>query len=313
MRNTSCPISDLRSRRGFLLQTVCASIGAGAAACLSPRCSAQEPAAAHARLRFGFTTYQWGQDWDLAALIANLTKAEVYGAELRTSSGYAHGVELTLSDQQRREVRQRFADSPIELVGLASGERMDWPEPEKLQAAIENSKAYLKLSHDIGGSGVRVFPNQFHPSVPREKTIEQIARALNQIGQFAADYAQEVRLEAHGAAGDLPTIAAIMDQVTQPKVRVKLNSDARDAAEFEQRFQRVKDRLARTLHLHNLNDSKFPYALQTRLLMAMGWDGWALLEVSDAVDDRVLALIEQRQIWQRLVDEARTALAAPAK
>ena len=66
----------------------------------------------------------------------------------------------------------------------------------------------------------------------------------------------------------------------------------------------MKDRLAHTLHLHNLNDPKFPYALQTRLLMGMGWDGWALLEVSDPVDDRVLALIEQRQIWQRLVDDA---------
>ena len=132
-------------------------------------------------------------------------------------SGYAHGVELTLSDQQRRDVRQRFADSPVELVGLASGERMDWPEPEKLQAAVENSIAFVKLSHDIGGSGVRVFPNQFHPSVPRQKTIEQIARALDKIGQFAADYGQEVRLEAHGGAGDLPTIAAIMDQVTQPQ------------------------------------------------------------------------------------------------
>ena len=157
-----------------------ASVGTGAVACLSPRCSAQEPAARQAQLRFGFTTYQWGKDWDIAALIANLTKAEVYGAELRTSSGYAHGVELTLSDQQRRDVRQRFADSPIELVGLASGERMDWPEPEKLQAAVENSKAFVKLSHDIGGSGVRVFPNQFHPSVPREKTIEQIALRTGQ-------------------------------------------------------------------------------------------------------------------------------------
>jgi len=290
-----------------------ASAGAGVVASLGPGTSAQEPAARPARLRFGFTTYQWGQDWDLTTLITNLTQAEVYGAELRTSSGYAHGVELTLTDQQRREVRQRFADSPIQLVGLASGERMDWPEPEKLQAAIENSKAFVKLSHDLGGSGVRVFPNQFHPSVPREKTIEQIAHALDQVGRFAADYGQEVRLEAHGNAGDLPSIAAIMDQVRQPSVRVKLNSDARDAAEFEQRFQRVKNRLAHTLHLHNLTDSRFPYALQARLLLAAGWDGWALLEASDKVTDRVAALIEQRQIWERLVRDAQAALAGAAR
>lgn len=313
MQNALDPSSVSSSRRDFLRQTVCAALGAGALATQGPWCLAQEPAVKKARLRFGFTTYTWGKDWDIPVLIANLTKAEVYGAELRTSSGYAHGVELTLTDPQRREVRQRFADSPITLVGLASGERMDWPEPDKLREAIENSKAFVKLSHDIGGSGVRVFPNQFHPNVPRDQTIAQIARALNQIGQFAADYGQEVRLEAHGNAGELTTIADIMDQVTQPSVRVKLNSDLRDAAEFEQRFARVKDRLGRTLHLHNLKDSKFPYALQTRLLMSIGWDGWALLEVSDAVEDRVAALIEQRQLWERLIEEARSALSAPAR
>jgi sugar phosphate isomerase/epimerase len=237
-------------------------------------------------------------------MLASLQKAGVFGVELRTSLGYAHGVELNLDAGQRREVRQRFADSPVELVGLASSERVDWPDPESLKAAIEGAKAHVKLSHDVGGSGVRVFPNQFHKDVPREKTIAQIARSLNEIGTFAADYGQEIRLEAHGPAGELTSIAAIMDQVEPPQVRVKLNSDVRDAAEFEQRFQRVKDRLAGTLHLHDLSDTRFPYQLQTDLLVRAGWTGWALLEVSHQVPDRVQAIIEQRAIWERMVTAA---------
>ena len=300
---------QITSRREFLARGLKTTLGVCALSALSPFYSpGAEPVAARtANLRFGFTTYQWGQDWDLPTMIANLQKAQVFGTELRTSASYAHGVELTTDAARRREVKKRFADSPITLVGIASAERMDWPDPAKLKAAIESAKAHVKLSHDVGGSGVRVFPNQFHPGVPREKPIEQIADALNQVGSFAAEYGQEIRLEAHGAAGELSTIRAIMDRVTQSKVRVKLNSDARDSQGqgFEHNFNLVKVFLGHTLHAHNLTDTQFPYQLQADLLTKMKWDGWALLEASDKVPDRVAALIEQRQIWEKLVANAR--------
>jgi len=293
------------SRRNFLTRSLCIATGAatavGLASCDSLETAKNKKQAG--RTRFGFTTYQWGQDWDVPTLIANCTKAGVFGVELRTSQSYAHGVELELNAQQRREVKKRFEDSPVKLVGIATSERYDWPEQTKLEAAIEKTKAFVKLSRDIGGSGVRVFPNSFHDGVPREKTIEQIAKVLNIVGEFSADYGQEIRLEAHGSAGELPTIRAIMEKVDQPCVRVKLNSDVRDTKGegFEYNFNLVKDFLGQTLHLHNLKDTKFPYQLQMDLLVKMGWDGWQLLEASDKVPDRVQALIEQRQIWDRML------------
>jgi len=293
------------SRRDFISRGLCVTTGAAAAAALTSCSSLKttETEKLPARTRFGFTTYQWGKDWDVPALIANCSKAEVFGVELRTSQSYAHGVELDLDDRQRLEVKKRFEDSPVCLVGIASGERYDSPEKAELESAIENTKAFIKLSRDVGGSGVRVFPNSFHEGVPREKTIEQIADALNVIGAFAADYGQEIRLEAHGNAGELPTIRAIMDKVVQPSVRVKLNSDKRDTKGegFESNFNLVKDLLGETLHLHNLEDTEFPYQLQMDLLVKMGWSGWQLLEASDKVPDRVQALIEQRRIWDRML------------
>ena len=296
------------SRRDLLTSTLSMTAGAIAATALTSCNTLRKTKEAKSveRTRFGFTTYQWGKDWDIPALIANCCKAEVFGVELRTSQSYAHGVETDLSAQQRNDVRKRFEDSPITLVGLATSERYDSPDPEKLKAAIESTKAHIVLSRDIGGSGVRVFPNSFHKDVPREKTIEQIGHSLNIIGAFAAGYGQQVRLEAHGNAGDLPTLRAIMDHVVQPSVRVKLNSDRRDkqGKGFEYNFNLVKDFLGDTLHLHNLKDTEFPYQLQMDLLVKMGWTGWQLLEVSDKVPDRVQALIEQRQIWDRLLENS---------
>jgi hypothetical protein len=300
-----------RSRRDFLSRGLCITTGTVVAAALTS-CNSLKTAETEkraARTRFGFTTYQWGQDWDVPTLIANCTKAGAFGVELRTSQSYAHGVELERNAQQRREVRKRFEDSPVKLVGIASSERYDSPEKAELDSAIENTKAYVKLSRDVGGSGVRVFPNSFHDGVPREKTIEQIAKALNIVGAFAADYGQQIRLEAHGSAGELPTIRAIMDQVDQPSVRVKLNSDVRDTRGegFESQFNLVKDLLGETLHLHNLKDTEFPYQLQMDLLVRAGWSGWQLMEAEDKVPDRVQALIEQRRIWDRMLSNSLNA------
>jgi hypothetical protein len=299
------------SRRSFLSHGIGIVAGTCAGATLtSCRYTLRTPVSEPNTLtRFGFTTYQWGKDWDIPTLIANCSKARAFGVELRTSQSYAHGVELELDAQQRREVRKQFEDSPVTLVGIASGERYDSPDAAKLEAAIENTKGYIKLSREVGSSGVRVFPNSFHDGVPKEKTIEQISNSLNIVGAFAGDYGQQVRLEAHGNVGELPTLRAIMDRVDQPSIRIKLNSSTRDAAGngFEHNFNLVKDLLGDTLHLHNLKDAKFPYQLQMDLLVKMGWKGWQLLEVSDKVPDRVQALIEQRRIWDGLLDKSLNA------
>ena len=291
------------SRRTFLAAGLGATAG-GALVGLRPLAAAapeRKPLP-----RFGFTTYQWGKDWDVPTLIENCAKAEALGVEVRTSIKHAHGIELALNAAARRTIRQRFKDSPVALVGLASGERFDALEPAKVKAGIEAAKQYLQLSHDLGATGVRVFGNDFHKEVPREQTIAQVAKALNEVGKFAATLGQEVRLEAHGSIGELPSIRAIMDQVTEPSVRVKLNSDARDAKGegFEANFNLVKGLLGQTIHTHDFKDPKFPNQLQIDLLVRMGWSGWLLLEATGSVPDPVAAMKEQREACALMIRKA---------
>jgi sugar phosphate isomerase/epimerase len=259
------------------------------------------PAKRISKMRFGFTSYQWGSDWDIPTMIANLTKAKAFSTELRTSARYAHGVELSLAAAERREVKKQFADSPILLVGLAIAERLDSPDPARLNQQMENVKAYVKLSQDVGGKGVRVVPNDFHPDVSHDKTIEQISRALNTLGKFAADYGQRIRLENHGTAGDLVTLKKIMEAVDRKNVGIKLNGAAVDAADFAQRFAGVKPYLDDTLHFHELGRGDFPYRLQCDLLIDAGWEGWWQIEASSKVPDRLQATIEQRELWEEMV------------
>lgn len=293
------------SRRKVLVRGLEVGAGVFAVGVLSSCSSLKSGGAGKsgANVRFGFTTYQWGKDWDIPTVIANCQKAKTFGVELRTSQSYAHGVELDLDAEQRKEVKKQFKDSPIELVGLASRERFDSPNPEELKKAIENAKAFIKLDHDIGGSGVRVFPNSFHKDIPREKTIEQIGKAVNEVGAFAGDYGQEVRLEAHRTAGKLPGLKAIMEHVTEPSVRIKLNCDKRDVEGegFEHNFNLVKDMLGYTIHGHDFKDEVYPYQLMIDLLVRSKWSGWILIENSSKVPDRVAAIIEQREIFEGML------------
>ncbi|MFB3827200.1 MAG: sugar phosphate isomerase/epimerase family protein [Bryobacteraceae bacterium] len=257
-------------------------------------------------MRFGLTSYQWGSDWDIPTLIANCTRAKALGLEIRTSAKHRHGVEPDIDASRRREVKRMFADSPVKLIGIASPVRFDSPQAAELAAAVESGKAHIKLASDVGASGVRVFPNAFHPEVPQQKTIDQIARSVNELGRFAADYGQQVRLENHGSAGRLITLAAIFKQVEAKNVVIKLNGDARDTADggFAANFALIQDRLGDTLHMHELSDPKFPYQLQFDLLARRRWRGWCLVERSDKVPDRVQALIEERARFERMVAEA---------
>ncbi|MFN0195909.1 MAG: sugar phosphate isomerase/epimerase family protein, partial [Planctomycetaceae bacterium] len=252
------------------------------------------------KMHFGLVTYLWGQDWDLPTLIANCEATGVLGVELRTT--HAHGVEPTLNAAQRKEVQKRFADSKVINVGLGSNERFDNPDPAVVEKAIATTKEFLILSHEIGSSGVKVKPDRFHVNVPREKTIALIGESLNQLGEFAADLGQQVRLEVHGQAGEPRTIDQIMQVADHPSVVLCWNSNPEDLQGdgLTANFNLLKDRFGATCHVHALDDVKYPYADLMKLLVEMDYDGWVLLEASDPPQDRIAALKHQAELFDNL-------------
>jgi sugar phosphate isomerase/epimerase len=293
---------DVFDRRQFLRTS------AGIAATLFPaslhknHCLGQPGGSQPSKMRFGLVTYQWGADWDLPTLLTNCEKTGALGVELRTT--HKHGVEPSLNAIQRRDVKARFADSPVTLVGLGSAEDFHSPDPGKLAASIEATKAFIKLSHDVGGSGVKVRPNDLPEGVPQEKTIEQIGRALNKVGAYGADYGQQIRLEVHGRkTSPLPIIAAIMKVADHSNVAVCWNSNAEDlkGEGLAHNFKLVEKRLGATTHVHDLAGDSYPYKEFFALLKAANYEGWLLEEASSKPADRVAALAKERQAFDALV------------
>jgi len=255
---------------------------------------------------FGLVTYQWGKDWDLPTLLRNCEKAAVLGVELRTT--HAHGVEPSLTDKQRQDVQKRFGDSPVVLAGLGSNERFDNPDPAVVKRAIEATKKFLVLSHDVGSTGVKVKPDRFHPDVPREKTIAQIGKALHTLGDFAGGYGQKVRLEVHGQCAELKTIKAIMDAADHENVVLCWNSNAQDlqGAGLEANFKLVQKHLGSTLHVRELQSPDYPYATLIKLLVEAKYAGWVMLEASSQPKDRVAALAAQGRLFRNLIKQVQS-------
>jgi len=290
------------ARRSLLAGALCSSSGLAVSALRAA--AAATPAAAPPQVRLGLVTYLWGKDWDLPTLLGNCQRAGIAGVELRT--GHRHGVEPYLTSQQRYGVRKIFESSPVEFVGPGSNERFDHPDPAALRQAIERTKAFVKLSHDCGGSGVKVKPNDFHPNVPREKTIEQIGRSLDVVGKFAADYGQRIRLEVHGQCSPLPVIKQIMDFVEQRNVGVCWNSNPTDleGEGLEENFRLVRARLADTAHVRELNAGSYPYGKLFQLMVQARYSGWILLECRTQPADPVAALKEQKALFEKLWTQA---------
>lgn len=280
---------------------------ASAALASAPLTRADDDDALKRRMKFGLVTYMWGADWDLPTLIANCEKAGLLGVELRTE--HKHGVEPSLTADQRREVKKRFADSRVICIGPGTNQEFDSPDPARLRQQIEGTKAFLQLSHDIGGSGVKVKPNRFHKEVAKARTLVQIGESLRGLGQFAADLGQQIRVEVHGDPAPLFYMQQIMEVADHPNVKVCWNSNDEDLhwkGGIEQSFQAVQPWIGQTTHVRELNLGDYPYQKLIDLLSAMKYDGWVLLEARTKPEDRIRALQEQREVFESMVKKAST-------
>jgi sugar phosphate isomerase/epimerase len=251
-------------------------------------------------MRFGLVTYNWGKDWDLPTLLKNCAAAKCDGVELRTT--HKHGVEPTLNEKERAEVLKRFADSPVEFVGIGSACEYHSPDPAALRKQIDETKAFIVLAHDLGGSGVKVRPNGLPKEVPVDKTIAQIGRSLSQVAEFGAGYGIEIRVEVHGnGTAEIPVFKKIMDAADNSNVRVCWNCNASDLdGGLEHHFNLLKARFGATLHMHDLRTRTYPWDELFKLLKKADYQGWTLLEEGPIPKDIVAAIKENREIWDKL-------------
>jgi len=289
------------SRRIFLQKSLVTGIGLSL---LDP--FAVFAAAKKQEMKLGLVTYLWGKDWDLPTLIANCEKTGYLGVELRCD--HKHGVETSLSASERADVKKRFDDSPVQCIGYGSNFEFHSPDQANLRKNIDQTKEYIKLCRDIGATGIKVKPNGLPVEVPKEKTIAQIAASFNEIGRFAKDYDQLVRVEVHGnLSQEIPNMRAVFEQVTEKNVKMCWNCNDQDLLPpgLEANFNSVKKWFGDTVHVRELNVGEYPYQQLMDLFTGIKYDGWILLEARTEPADKIVAMNEQMKVFNEMLARAK--------
>lgn len=268
-------------RRTFLA----GSISVGTVAGLSREVNGQAAASAGkpGSMPLGTVTYNLARSWDIDTIIKNCKETGFTGVELRTT--HAHGVEISLPDDKRLEVRQKFADSPVKLVGLGTTCEYHAADPAVVKKNIEETKAWFKLAKDVGAGGVKVRPNGLVQGVPEDKTLEQIGVALKECAAFGADYGIPLRLEIHGReTARFPRIKKIMQHAEHPNFFLCWNCNEQDLQDggIKVNFEMVKNRIG-LVHLKDLYDD-YPWREFFQMLRGINYQGYCLAEIPETSD-----------------------------
>ncbi|MCM8762165.1 MAG: sugar phosphate isomerase/epimerase [Candidatus Omnitrophica bacterium] len=230
-------------------------------------------------MKLGIVTYMVAVEWDVDTIIEKCSKTGYEGVELRST--HKHGVEPTLSKEEREVVRKKFENSPVKLVGLGTACEYHNPDKAELKKNIEETKAFVLLAKDTGAEGVKVRPNAFPEGVTKEKTIEQIGTSLREVSAFAADYGVKIRLEVHGPGTcHPPYIKQMVDIADHPNLYVCWNSNMADLDEsgsIKKHFNMLKDKIE-ICHINELTN-EYPWLELFSLLQGMNFKGYCLAEV----------------------------------
>jgi sugar phosphate isomerase/epimerase len=280
------------TRRSFLRGAEAALIAVAAGVAPGGRAHAQEGAAtdgrkpATERLKLGLVTYNLAKAWDIETIIKNCAETKFEAVELRTT--HAHGVEVSLGAEKRREVRKRFESSPVRLASLGSAFEFQSADAAELRRNIEGAKEYARLAADVGAEGIKVRPNglQTAKGIPEEDTLKQIGHSLAEVAAAAAAVGVEVRVEVHGeGTSRLPAMKKIIDHAAHGNVHVCWNSNQSDLDDggFDAGFALVRDRI-RFVHMRDLYLEEYPFRRLLRALRESGYRGYCCAEIPESQD-----------------------------
>ena len=252
-------------------------------------------------MQLGLVTYNLAKDWDLPTLIERCEKTGFEGVELRTT--HAHGVEPTLDPAARAAVRERFDRTNVKLLSLGTTCEFHSADPEVVRRNVETCHEFARLAHDIGATGIKVRPNGFPPDVPREKTLEQIGRALAECGEQAMGYGVQIWLEVHGhGTQEVPHVRTILDHADHENVYITWNcnqTDKDDSGSIRENFELVADKIG-CVHIVDLFREDYPWREMFGLLRGIGYQGYTLAELPYSTPDGEMVMRYYHALWREL-------------
>ena len=247
----------------------------------------------------GAVTYNVLKDWDVETIIKNLEATGFEAVELRTT--HKHGVEPSLSREERDRIRKRFEASKVRLVSYGTVCEFHAPAAEVRKQNVETGKQFIDLAHDTGAWGIKVRPNGIPKEVGLEGTVKNIAASLRELGDYGAGRGVEIWVEVHGRDTQNPPVcAAIMKATRHENVGLCWNSNATDIVDgsVKPSFELLKPWI-KSVHINELANPAYPWRELFSLLRQAKYERYTLCEAQESREpERFLRWY--RALWTEL-------------
>lgn len=269
------------SRRTFLHTSLAAgALGAGGAA-LPASAQPDSPASSSGKMKLGTVSYNMAKDMNREQLIAFCKETGLEGVEFRTT--HAHGVEPTLSKDERTAVRKQFEEAGIVIAGLGTVAEFHAKDPAVVQKHIDDAKAFAQLAADLGCPGIKTRPNGVHEDEPIDQTCERIGKAWREVAEFAGDLGVEVRMEVHGRGSSDPVnMRKMVDAANHKYATICWNSNKGEQDEqgsIKSSFELLKHKIT-LVHINEIGVYQYPWQELFTLLQEHGYEGFCLAEIA---------------------------------
>ena len=249
-------------------------------------------------MRLGAVTYNVLKDFDLDSLIRILESTGFEAVELRT--GHKHGVEPSLSPEERTKVRRKFDNSKVHLLSFGTTCEFQSPDAAVRKQQVATGRQFIDLAHDTGAFAIKVRPNGLPKDVPQETTIRNIAGSLRELGDAGLAKGIEIWMEVHGRDTQNPPVsAAIMKATGHKNVGLCWNSNPTDVTNgsVKSSFELLRQ-WVRNAHINEL-PSGYPYRELFALMRGAGYDRYTLCECPESKEpERFLRYY--RALWVEL-------------
>jgi sugar phosphate isomerase/epimerase len=242
-------------------------------------------------MKLSYTTYRIGAklNFDESVELALVTGCA--GIEFRTGNIFPHGVELSLTSEQRKEKRRIIEDKYLEVSCLNSQYELHNPDAGERAKIVENIGRMSELAADLGCPFVRVFGNIIPEGVNAQDCVRYVGEALGKAADLAAPYGVDILLEMHGQFNYWGYALPAVKYADRQNAGILYNCDMRDlvGGSMSETFSRVKG-YVRHVHMHDFADG-YPYRQLFDELVRMGYEGYVSAEIADSSEPvRVLRL-----------------------
>ena len=108
------------------------------------------------KFRLGLVTYNLAANWDLPTLLKVCKAAGVSPVEFRTT--HKHGVEPSLTKDERKDVKKRCADAGVDIWGCGAVCEFQSPDPPSSKRTSRRASALWNWSRTSAAGASRCGP-----------------------------------------------------------------------------------------------------------------------------------------------------------